>query len=670
MKLSEIQWTTKIIGIIAAGAINTGAAQPKKSSKIPERREFPVNKTVDACGDFFEYACSEAISSFELRPDRSRHIFSFNDSSERLLDKKKKYLAGLLVEKRMLDGREKDLRDNYQACMDEAGSKVDEKAIVERTLKEIDGLKTSADVAKWAGKRVTGGEYSGYEIGAIANQDEPAMEDFLVLADMKTLPERSYYDKKDVVKDLEGVVAEFFKTLKFTDAAKRAGRVIAFEKEFAQTYPLPAEMRELFSSKRYIGKVEFAARHPHLALTPALDKVPEGTLLRDIAPENFAWIDRQFVSGNVETLKDFYRWQAVSGIMDDAYRRFYKKSFEFNRKHLGGPEKRPPRDERCAQMAISQFGKELDSVLIDRIFPDFPTEKFVALAEKVRAEIVRGIEQNRWLDSAGRQGAVQKIKTAKLQLVKPNTEEEWDFNPAAKYSPVARHSNGFVIEKALTTRMFERLGKPRNRDRWSMSPLTVNAYYSASDNKFVMPLGILQYPFYDPKAPDHVNLGAVGAVIGHELGHGIDDKGSKYDNEGRLKQWMTDGDLSEFRKLTAGLVTQFDAIGHNGKLTLGENIGDLVGLTFGYKTAFSMASGSEVIPPASAKRNFFTQYARVWCGVVRPKMAELLLKTDSHSAVRARVNEQVKHQAGFQEAFSCKEGDKMVLKPEQRISVW
>ncbi len=656
--------------VVVAGMSCVAAVAPKKSSQIPERREYPVNPSVNACTDFYEYACSGVIDTFELRPDRSRHIFSFSDSSERLLDKKKKYLGGLLVEKRKLDGHEKDLRDNYQACMDPAGSKKDERSIVERTLKEIDDLKSNRDLAAWAGSRLDGGEYSGFEIGSIANQDDPAREDFLVLAAMKTLPERSYYDKKDVVRDLEGVITGFFKTLKLKDAAKRAARVVAFEKEFAQSYPLPAEMRELFSSKRYIGKKEFAARHPAIQLATALDKVPDGTLLRDIAPGNFAWVDRQFASGDLETLKDVYRWHSLAGIMDDAYPEFFRKNFEFNRKQLGGPDKRPPRDERCAQMAINQFGKELDSVLIDRLFPDFPTEKFIALAEKVRAEIIRGLEQNTWLDRAGKQGAIDKIKTAKLQLVKPRNEEEWDFNPSVKYSPVARHSNAIALDKALNARMFERLGKPRNRDRWSMSPLTVNAYYSPSDNKFVMPLGILQYPFYDPKAPDHVNLGAVGAVIGHELGHGIDDKGSKYDNEGRLKQWMTDADLDEFRKRTGGLVAQFDAIGHNGKLTLGENIGDLVGLTFGYKTAFSMASGSEVIPPASAKRDFFTQYARVWCGVVRPKMAELLLKTDPHSAVKARVNEQVKHQQGFAEAFSCKEGDKMTLKPDQRVTVW
>jgi putative endopeptidase len=485
---------------------------------------------------------------------------------------------------------------------------------------------------------------------------------------MQTLPERTYYDRKPVTEDLDRVMRDFFKTIKLSDPDKRAARIIAFEKQFSQTYPLPAEMRDLFSSRRFIGKKEFASRHPDLIMSPALDRIPDKVLLRDIAPDNFTWVNQQFAKGDLETLKDLYRWHAIAGTMDDAHPAFFKKYFDFRKKHLGGPEKRPPRDERCAMDTIAQFGKELDANLIDRLFPDFPTEKFIAFAERVRAEIIKGLEQNTWLTESSRKSAIEKIKTAKLQLVKPQTEDEWDFNPKAVYSQSAHNSNSIALGKALSDRMFERLGKPRNRDRWSMSPLTVNAYYSASDNKFVMPMGILQYPFYDKNAPDHVNFGAVGAVIGHELGHGIDDKGSKYDKDGRLRQWMSDEDLKTFQKLTGGLVTQFDAIGHNGKLTLGENIGDLVGVTFGYRSAFSNGNVSDAT--AKAKQEFFIQYARLWCGVVRPSLAELLLKTDPHAAMRARVNEQVKHQTGFQEAFSCKEGDKMVLKPDQRISVW
>jgi putative endopeptidase len=210
-----------------------------------------------------------------------------------------------------------------------------------------------------------------------------------------------------------------------------------------------------------------------------------------------------------------------------------------------------------------------------------------------------------------------------------------------------------------------RLLKPRNRAQWGMGPLTVNAYYSAADNKFVMPIGILQPPFFDPKESDEVNLGSIGAVIGHELGHGIDDKGSRFDADGRLNSWMSPTDLAEFNRRGEKLVEQFGRIGYNGKLTLGENIGDLVGLSFAYQSAFGDGKGT--IP---AKKAFFLQYARAWCTVIRPKFRETLLKTDPHSMGDARVNEQMKHQGGFAEAYSCKASDRLFLNPQDRVKIW
>jgi len=180
-----------------------------------------------------------------------------------------------------------------------------------------------------------------------------------------------------------------------------------------------------------------------------------------------------------------------------------------------------------------------------------------------------------------------------------------------------------------------------------------------------MPIGILQYPFYDPNLPEVPNLGAVGVVIGHELGHGIDDKGARYDDTGRLKQWMTEKDLAEFQRRGEHLILQFEGAGHNGRLTLGENIGDLVGVSFAYHAAFPDGKGTK-----EQKQAFFNQYARLWCGVIRPKMKERLLKTDPHALFNARVNEQVKHQPGFQEAYGCKSGDPMVLPEKERVSIW
>ena len=289
----------------------------------------------------------------------------------------------------------------------------------------------------------------------------------------------------------------------------------------------------------------------------------------------------------------------------------------------------------------------------------------MTLAEKVRASILKGIKANTWLSKKGKEGAVKKIKDAKLHLVKPDRIKDWNFKPVAKYSSTKSIENDFIISRKLRSKMFRELGEKRNKNKWWMSPLTVNAYYSPSDNKFVLPQGILQYPFFDSSLNDAQNLGAMGVVIGHELGHGIDDKGAKYDSKGGLNQWMSDADVKSFKKRGYYLVDQFNTVGHDGELTLGENIGDLTGLTFGYEAAFPSNKGS-----IKNKKEFFVQYARLWCGKIRPVYVKKLLKTDPHALGWERVNQQVVHQDGFYEAFSCKKSDKMFLDKSKRIKIW
>ena len=179
-------------------------------------------------------------------------------------------------------------------------------------------------------------------------------------------------------------------------------------------------------------------------------------------------------------------------------------------------------------------------------------------------------------------------------------------------------------------------------------------------------MGILQAPFYDSKSAASSNIGAIGSVIGHELGHAIDDQGSEFDADGSQRAWMTKKDLENFRKRTTFLVAQFISIGRDGKLTLGENIGDLVGLTAAYDAAFPQ----EMKTTQTEKKDFFTAYARNWCVVLRPELEKLLTKTDPHAMGYARINEQVIHQHAFYEAFGYKKGDKMFLPPEKRIQVW
>ena len=232
-------------------------------------------------------------------------------------------------------------------------------------------------------------------------------------------------------------------------------------------------------------------------------------------------------------------------------------------------------------------------------------------------------------------------------------------------SPKRPSANARKLILAGHRRAFKKMREGVNQEAWGMGPLTVNAYYSPDKNKFVLPIGILQYPFFMKDGSLAENLGAVGAVVGHELGHGIDDEGSKFDANGKLNTWMREEDIKTFQERGQRMLKQFDRIGHNGQLTQGENIADLVGLTFAYEAAFPQGQGKR-----EDKQKFFTSYARVWCGVMREKTKEMQLKTDPHSLGYARINEQVRHQPGFYEAFSCNRNNKLYLNESDRIRIW
>ncbi|MBC7659391.1 MAG: M13 family metallopeptidase [Chitinophagaceae bacterium] len=644
------------------------AVAPTPTSDIPARREFPVNENVSPCENFYEYACSTAVSRFKLRDDRSNHTFAFSDSRERLLDRKKTFLKDLQTKlngKAALPERSKTLATVYDACMNPEARKKEELSEVATTLTELKSLKSRDAFLKFLAAQRDASETSFVDVGSAANQDKPETLDFYFDVGLQSLPERSYYLKPEVTDDYVKVLEKFFVTIGESKPSDSAKAVLNLETAFAKVHPLPSEMRAIWSQRSSITKKDILKKYPSFHLDAALAKVPDRANIRHFIPETYDFTEKTLEKANLDDLKALYLYHRLSSLMDDAYPEFFQTKYAFNQKHLGASPVRPVREERCTQMVMGTFTKELDAELLPVMFPDFPQEKFVNLAEKVRASIIDGVKTNTWLSEEGRKGAIEKMSKAKLQLVKPLNDEEWYFNPPATYTRGTPIANARALDKAETARMYAELLKPRNRDRWGMGPLTVNAYYSSTDNKFVMPIGILQYPFYDPSLPIEVNLGAVGAVIGHELGHGIDDQGAKYDSEGKLRQWMSDKDIETFRGRGKKFVDQFNKIGHNGELTLGENIGDLTGVTFAYHAAFPAGKGT-----IEQKKAFFLQYGRLWCGVELPKYAEQMLKTDPHSRGYARVNQQLKNQPAFAEAFACKAGDAMVLKPDEIVKIW
>jgi putative endopeptidase len=651
-----------LFGLLVSCSEKVGAP----TSVIPKRREFPINEKINPCDDYYEYACSNAIAGFKLRDDRSRHSFSFSDSYERILAEKKMYLNKLLTANKF-NTHSKQLHDNYAACMDVKSRAVEEKTLFELALKEMREVTTKEQFSKMLMSKSLLGKDGLINHFNNTNLDDNNVFDLMILPNkLASLPEVSYYQKKDLMDEYKKVVTDFFLLTKFETPGERADSVIKFEIAFMNKYPKPAQRRLIWSQRNYTTKKKLL-KFKSLSLNPLLDKVPSHIKIRNPMGGALSNLNKMIMMTSLSTLKDVYLYQAYSGILDQAYPKFYKKKFDFSHKFLGGSPKRGELDERCARKVMRSFGKEIDAELFDTFFPNFPEAKFLKTLERVRTSIVDGLSENKWLSEMAKKNAIKKIKTAKFQVVKPKTENEWNFNPIATYSTKTYLGNNQKLRENLTNRQFDRLAKPKDKKIWFMGPLTVNAYYDSSNNQFVMPAGILQYPFFDTTGEEWTNLGAIGAVVGHELGHGVDDQGSKYDENGRLRQWMTNADLENFKSRGAKLVKQFNEAGHDGKLTLGENIGDLVGVTF------ALAAAQKVMPKDQidkATKEFFLQYARAWCSVTRPKMKERLLKTDPHSLGIARVNEQMKHQSEFARVYQCKSSNKLVIPEEERVKIW
>lgn len=636
-----------------------------KGSPVPEKRQFNLNPSVNPCEDFHKYVCSDVESKFTMPKDRDRWSFSFTDNRERILHAKKQFF-NKMKSYTPPSAREQQFKNVYLACMDKRSSAEEERAFVSEEMKRLKAIKTIDDLMNLSESRLDKGMESFSGFSAIPNKENPLILDALIYSGLKTLPERSYYENKDLMKDFKKILVDFFKTVKADQPEKRADWVIAFETDYANKTPLPREMRGRASEKRDIARADFLKKYPHLKMDRFIARIPEKTNFIDLVPEGNEFMEKAITTLPFEQLKSVYMFHSIKDYLDDAYPAFYKKLFAFKSKYLGGPAQRPPRQEECTQTASGFFSMEVDKELIHILFPNFPQDKAISMGEKVRASIISGLEKNKWLSSSTRKEAIKKIQFAKLFLVKPQNDKDWDFMPIEKYSVGHPYANQTLYAKTRMEKSLKELSEERNPSRWSMSPLTVNAYYSGTDNKFVLPMGILQYPFFDGANLDIENLAAMGAVVGHELGHGIDDQGSKYDYAGKVRQWFTEKDLQEFQKRGSVFVDQFNKIGHDGKLTLGENIGDHVGISFSYNAAFPDSKKATT----EDKKKFFEAYARNWCQVALPATELRLLKTDPHAAGKERINQQVIHMDGFAEAYSCKEGDKMYRTPSDRVRVW
>lgn len=631
-----------------------------------ETRTYSVDETISPCEDYHAYVCGPLEKAFTLPPDRARYTFAFSDSREALLAYKKKYFQNLSDRKPRteIEGR---LKNAYLACMNVAARRSDEERHIKRIKQELARIGNRTQLLDYFAQKVFSGDAAFVALRSRHNLDDPSYSDAFLLPSAMTLPEPGYYQQAETETHLLDLFRKFYEELDVSDPEEKARRLFSFEKRLAKFYPSPLEFREIMNRKSPAKRSELKKLR-HLRLSKILGRVPEKTKFDKIARKALVQLDHDLGRLPIEDLKDFYLYYAGSEFIEDSHPAFAKKAFDFAGKYFGGPAVKPARDENCTNYVMKTYPMGLDSTLLPEIFPTLPREKFLELAETIRKSLIESIEENNWLSKTGKAGAIKKIEAANLMLVSPETETQWNFRPETEVHPEQMIQNEIALREALKIRELSEFGVALPKDRWKKGPLEVNAYYVRSLNQLVLLAGILQSPFFEESQSRIQNLAGIGTVIGHELGHGIDDKGRLYDDRGRLRNWMTETDRKNLEARSLPLVQEFEAVGHNGRLTLGENTGDNVGLHTSFRAAFPMYHNGKY--SRESLQEFFLQYGRTYCGVQTEAAKQLHLRTNPHSLGKERINRQVRQQAGFAEAYSCKEGDPMYLPKYKRIRIW
>ncbi len=638
------------------------------------------------CGDFNGFVNAKWIAAHPIPADRTRWG-SFDALREDSLDVQHGIVESAAKQAASLPAGSIQQKIGYLYA---AG--MDEKAIdhagfepIKPQLARIDALQSPAEIAAYIRDSYAQGQPAVFRFGGNADFKNSDQQIAYVGQGGLGLPTADYYSKPDYAKIRDAYLAHIAKLFELTgtkaaDAQTQAKAVLAFETRLAGVSMLPTELRK--PENRY-HLVSFAEADQ---LTPDFDwaaffkaqGADVGSSFSLSQPKFFAEFEKMLKDTPASDWHAYLRFHAINRAAPYLSKPFQQEDFAFNDKTLNGQKEMKARWKIALGTVEESMGMALGQLYVADHFPAESKARAEALVQNLRAAYKQRIENLPWMSEATKQKALEKWASFTPKIGYPDKWRDWtglQIQPGRYFADVE------AADKFNYDYMVAKIGKPVDRDEWGMTPQTVNAYYSPQKNEIVFPAAILQPPFFDPKADDAINYGGIGAVIGHEMGHGYDDQGSKFDAKGNNVNWWTDADRKAFEERTAKLAAQFDAYQPlpgkhvNGQLTMGENIGDLGGLNAAYD-ALQMALAKNPQEAASKidgytqDQRFFLNWGRVWRGNIRPEAQITLLNTDPHAPAQFRAIGAPSNMAAFASAFQCKPGDAMVRPPETQVKIW
>ena len=673
----------KLLTIMALATMTvTASAQLRSGIDLKN-----LDTNVRPADDFYEYACGGWMKANPLPAAYSRY-----GSFDRLAEDNNKRINGILKE--LLENTyqqgsvEQQLSDLYKLAMDSARREKDGIAPAMGEIKALEAAKTKEQIFKIQLDLMPYGdsEIFGAYIGA---DEKNAAENILnIYQSGLTLGQKDYYLENDAAtkkirEAYKKHIVNMFQLFGFKKGAatKKMKNILKVETALAKVSKSRTELRDPIANYNKMTLAEFNAKYPHFQLEKQMNaKGIKTEYIQEMVvgqPDFMAAADKIFAEMSAAEYRDMMEWGIIgsaSGYLNDAVR---AENFEFYGKVFSGRQQDHPLWRRSTNQLQSVMGEALGRIYVKKYFPASSKERMKMLVENLRIALGERIAAQDWMDDSTKVNALLKLNTFYVKIGYP---DRWtDMSDLKIDAKKSYYENICECRRFWNTwHINHTAGKPVDRDDWHMTPQTVNAYYNPTTNEICFPAGILQVPFFDPTADDAFNYGAIGVVIGHEMTHGFDDQGRRYDKDGNMHDWWTEADGKNFTARTDKYADFFSNIkvlpdlNANGRLTLGENLADHGGLQVAY-AAYKNATKRNPLPVIdglTADQRFFLAYAGVWAGNITEAEIRNRTKSDPHSLGRYRVNAALQHIDMWYDAFGVKEGDKMYIPKAERLPLW
>jgi putative endopeptidase len=682
-------WALLARSVLAAGSPQASAPQvsslqtpapPATAAQAKGVETRWLDRSVDPCVDFYAYACGNWLAENPMPPDQSRW------SAYAKLQDETRFALKTLLEQASQGGPgrspdEQKIGDYYAACMDEAAIEHAGAAPLAPALAAIDALSSTRELAGWVAHALPRSPEAGLFVYE-ASQDFKAATEQIATLDQGGLglPDRDFYLKSDPrSNELRAAYSAYIQ-----NSLQLAGlppqRAVAGARAVLRLETALARGSQTRVDRRNPGRLYHPMTPRDLQrLSPNFDWQlffrESGTVdlprVNVVAPRFFQVLSEQVTRQSLETWKLYLMWHAVAPAAENLSTAFVDAAFDFYGRRLEGRQELPARWKRCTEQVDANLGEALGHVYVERFFSAAAREQAQRLVRGVQAAMAREIQTLPWMSAATKTRALEKLHTMMDKVGYPS---HWRDYSSLEVRPGDAFGNA---ERAATfeyRRILDKIGKPVDRSEWAMTASTVNAYYDPQLNDMNFPAAVLQPPLFDVKAESAANYGNTGATIGHELTHGFDDEGRRFDARGNLSDWWLPEDSREFERRVSCVSRQYskytivDQIKINGKLTAGEDVADLGGLLLAYLAWKQDHPSDAPIDGLSAEQRFFIAYGQSWCTHERDETARLRATVDPHSPERYRTNGVVSNLPQFQAAFQCKAGSPMVR--AQRCSVW